>query len=531
MATNSNFSSIIIDASSLSNTDYTPTSDLSNNITYYWRVLASNSIGNSPFSNIWWFKIDLKGTIRGDVDSPDTWGQYNATVQAVGPMTRIATTGLLGGYTISDLSPGNYTVTCSKTGYVSSPSSRSVTVTAGQTTNNIDFDLTPTQSRATILLSSDSAIRNASSYYPYVKALRSQANKESLTASELLTLTTPVIPILSSGEVGLAVETSRPILVYTIGEEKPERVVLSGTGTTFASSLFIKSTTPEGTATFGYSALDETGTSSDQIEYGQEFVIDTTIYPDEGGYSQNRDGSSVRLQPGALPIAVNITITQPQSQRVSTLIEDNSTAIFSTMRQFSARIDGKEVVYEGRAISSINQIASEIKGLFISLPYQDQNQDGIEDIQGLDENSLKIYQLRPDNTLQGIEDCQIDRERNIVSASVNSFGTYILSGARVITDINSIISYPNPWYPEKESFVRITFIPLNSNPRVYIYNIAGELVRTLDDNQEIILTGQGYLEARWDGRNDSGRNVAYGVYIYVTETDKGTKKGKMGVIR
>jgi hypothetical protein len=553
VAKNSSFSPTEIDTI-LSSTSYTAW-NLSNNTTYYWRVLASNSIGSSGWSSSRWFKIDLKGEIYGNVHKPSGFPQGigGATVELIkdGGVIKSVTTASwwpwTGNYTITDITPGYYDVKASKSGY-QPKTQTNVSVSAGGQTR-VDFELQPTQASANVLLSSPSAIRNAPSYYPFVTALRSMGLHSRGTLSEtiLLSLTTPVTPILSSGEVDTLVNTSMPLpeapsLNYTVEGEKPEKVELRGNGSNFSGQMYIESTTPEGTATFHYYAVDRNGSVSTQIEYGAEFVIDTTIYADEGGQVSNRDGAGARVSPGALPVPVNITITAPQSQggaqrslinNLNLPLEINDTPYVTlpdSMREFQVQIDGKEPIYRGRRVSTINEVVEEIKGVTISLPYQDHDQDGIVDNAGLDEASLKILQLR-NGRWEVIENCQIDKERNIVSAQVSAFTTFMLTGARVITKVDEVTAYPNPWYPEKENFVKITFIPLNSQPKVYIYNIAGELVRTLEDGKEIIPTGQGYMEASWDGKNDSGSTVSYGVYIYLVECNKGTKKGKIGIIR
>ncbi len=307
--------------------------------------------------------------------------------------------------------------------------------------------------------------------------------------------------------------------------------------------MYIESTTPEGTSTFHYYAVDKNGSVSTQIEYGSEFVIDTTIYPDEGGQVSNRDGAAARLLPGASPVPVNITITSPQSENgpqrslannISSPLEINDipyVPLPDSMRQFHAQIDEKEPPHgEDRRISTLNEMGQELKGVTISLPYPDQDQDGIVDNAMLDEESLKILQLK-NGRWEVIEDCEIDRGRNIVSAQVSGLTTVMLTGAKVIASVEDIISYPNPWYQEKDNYVKITFIPFNSQPKIYIYNIAGELVRTLHDGQEINSTPQGYMEAVWDGKNDSDDNVASGIYLYLIKCNKGEKTGKIGIIR
>jgi len=85
--------------------------------------------------------------------------------------------------------------------------------------------------------------------------------------------------------------------------------------------------------------------------------------------------------------------------------------------------------------------------------------------------------------------------------------------------------YPNPFNPE-------TWIPYEldreSEVKILIYNIGGQLIRTLD------FSGQPrgrYLSkeksAYWDGRNEFGERSASGIYFYVMKAGKFTATRKM----
>ena len=86
-------------------------------------------------------------------------------------------------------------------------------------------------------------------------------------------------------------------------------------------------------------------------------------------------------------------------------------------------------------------------------------------------------------------------------------------------------NYPNPFNPE-------TWIPfeLNQDSEVslIIYNMAGRLVRRLDLGFREAGT---YLRREqaiyWDGRTQSGEQVASGTYFYVLKTDDYTSTQKM----
>ncbi|MDI6735892.1 MAG: C25 family cysteine peptidase [bacterium] len=100
-----------------------------------------------------------------------------------------------------------------------------------------------------------------------------------------------------------------------------------------------------------------------------------------------------------------------------------------------------------------------------------------------------------------------------------------------VDNLSQVIAYPNPCYPNKGQILKIANIPLNSNPKVYIYNLVGELIRTLDEEGSEIKIHPGCAEAIWDAKNNSGKNVASGIYIYLLKCDVGTKKGKIAIVR
>ncbi|MBC8273751.1 MAG: T9SS type A sorting domain-containing protein, partial [Chloroflexi bacterium] len=85
-------------------------------------------------------------------------------------------------------------------------------------------------------------------------------------------------------------------------------------------------------------------------------------------------------------------------------------------------------------------------------------------------------------------------------------------------------NYPNPFNPE-------TWIPFqlaeSAEVTIRIYNVAGQLVRTLNLGQK---TAGRYLDktraAYWDGRNEQNEKISSGVYFYLIEAGnfRATKK-------
>jgi len=67
-------------------------------------------------------------------------------------------------------------------------------------------------------------------------------------------------------------------------------------------------------------------------------------------------------------------------------------------------------------------------------------------------------------------------------------------------------NYPNPFNPS--TTIRFS-LPVPAQVHLIIYNVYGQLVRTLRDQR----FGTGYHQVVWDGRDDAGKPVASGVYF------------------
>jgi len=83
---------------------------------------------------------------------------------------------------------------------------------------------------------------------------------------------------------------------------------------------------------------------------------------------------------------------------------------------------------------------------------------------------------------------------------------------------------PNPFH--RFSTVRWQ-IPVPGRVRLAVYDVGGRLVRTLVDAD---MTA-GRFTSRWDGNDNSGRQVANGTYLYKLETEGGLKTTKSVLLR
>ena len=96
----------------------------------------------------------------------------------------------------------------------------------------------------------------------------------------------------------------------------------------------------------------------------------------------------------------------------------------------------------------------------------------------------------------------------------------------------AIIIYPNPCYPNQPDHGRIVTIanlPLNSEVKIYIYDAAGNLVRTLGESEASIEGGS--KTVIWDLRNDQAEIVARGTYICFIPAATEKKTRKIAIIK
>ena len=85
-------------------------------------------------------------------------------------------------------------------------------------------------------------------------------------------------------------------------------------------------------------------------------------------------------------------------------------------------------------------------------------------------------------------------------------------------------NYPNPF----NSQTNIQFeIPISSKIRVDIFNILGQKVRTLLNEQK----APGYYSINWNGENDFGEAVNSGIYLLKLSSEKYSSVMKMVLLK
>ena len=83
---------------------------------------------------------------------------------------------------------------------------------------------------------------------------------------------------------------------------------------------------------------------------------------------------------------------------------------------------------------------------------------------------------------------------------------------------------PNPFNPE--TTIRYD-LPGARAVRLSLYNLSGQLIRTLVDGER----AAGHHTVVWDGRDDAGRAVASGTYLYRLQAETRVETRKLLLLR
>jgi hypothetical protein len=169
----------------------------------------------------------------------------------------------------------------------------------------------------------------------------------------------------------------------------------------------------------------------------------------------------------------------------------------------------------------------------LSIPYADADHDGIVDGTNppVRAKSLMLWRLDEENGMWvKVPDSSVDTAAALVSGSIRTLHAYALIGSAV-TDVSNVYAYPVPWSPNSGNpslgnrAQGIRFANTPTEGRIRIFNIAGELVRSLDIPPGNLGT------VSWDVRTDGSRDVVSGVYIWMAESGSNRKSGKLMIIR
>lgn len=155
-------------------------------------------------------------------------------------------------------------------------------------------------------------------------------------------------------------------------------------------------------------------------------------------------------------------------------------------------------------------------------------------IHGWQESNARIFYLQEEMaTWEEVAGTQlVHREQNVVSVEMDGAALTqgkvfrVFSMAPALENLDQVAVYPNPYKPNSGlGHTKISFTNMLPSSLVKIYTLAGELVRTLEDNR-----GLGELD--WDATNENGEKIASGIYVYFVDNHSGGHKiGKLAVIK
>ncbi|TKJ47080.1 hypothetical protein CEE34_05580 [Candidatus Aerophobetes bacterium Ae_b3a] len=91
-----------------------------------------------------------------------------------------------------------------------------------------------------------------------------------------------------------------------------------------------------------------------------------------------------------------------------------------------------------------------------------------------------------------------------------------------------LIIYPNPCYLNQAGFLTFSNLALESEVRIYIYDVAGSLVRSLGETDAVIQGGS--KACTWNLKNDNGEMLTRGIYIYYILSATEKRSGKIAII-
>jgi len=141
----------------------------------------------------------------------------------------------------------------------------------------------------------------------------------------------------------------------------------------------------------------------------------------------------------------------------------------------------------------------------------------------------KPYKIKDGLLSENVNDIAIDTIRGKVyfahDLGLSIYSTQLVRNAAGYMQGNAQkpIAYPNPFRPGVHSSVKIDYISENSS--VYILDSSGKRIRFFKGAD---LRGGAVV---WDGKNESGKLVAPGLYYYIAADGKNTAKGKILVER
>ena len=173
-----------------------------------------------------------------------------------------------------------------------------------------------------------------------------------------------------------------------------------------------------------------------------------------------------------------------------------------------------------------NSVGIQMGTVTIRLSYPDGNNDGIVDGTNIREENLIIYHL--ENGTWTPFATHVNCTENFAWAYVTHFSTFTIGGTPTTISImsnlesNNVFAYPNLCRVYRGER-KITFSQMTDQATIQIFNVAGELIATLEEP-----AGDGDGKCEWE----VPEKLATGVYIYLITNNQNQKAvGKIGIVK
>lgn len=290
---------------------------------------------------------------------------------------------------------------------------------------------------------------------------------------------------------------------------------------------------------------------------GLESYGEANINNVEGGEIQvEGDTSKIALQPGSLEVTVSTNVRLTLSK--ARVLPTGSSSLGRTRAAYpQSLLRAMDAAPAVSAMSAFYEILLP-RGLSSRLAKAGKLTISYSTTTVSNPEALNVYWFNEGAKAYFIQnqDRVIDTANHTITVSVGHFSTFVAldAGQQVIRGSSAnvtaieVYNFPNPFNLKSKTLTLnrpnslgpssittdgtvIRFaLPsdISGNVKMDIYNVAGEHVRTLEIGEK---TGGEYYYVEWDGRNNSGQEVASGVYIGELRIAGKKKFIKMAVIK
>ena len=264
---------------------------------------------------------------------------------------------------------------------------------------------------------------------------------------------------------------------------------------------------------------------ADAVIYTQYFLVGIDAFPIISGYANSREaaiaasdvnGDGKPLSIGDLVYLIRIISGDAQPYAKLSLFAQD----------VDVRFDGKVVATESNV-----KIGAVLLTFKVGEDIKVTNLTNLTLNQSLVAGELKVllYDISTKSISSGLSEVvRIEGQAELVTAEVADYDGNMLTSkleqAALPTTFALGQNRPNPFNPE--TVIEFS-LPTTGEISLRIYNVAGQLVRTLVSGT----TPAGYYQVRWDGRDANGSNVSSGVYFYKIDTKNFSETRKMLLVK